>query len=186
MSQRSTLSPRRSPRKSVSHQSLSPRRAPRSTTLHHFIAPRPRNFELEIELHIYQYHPPRRCIDIARVQSGALYYRTIPQHFNPFVGDGLWSFSPRSGVTRTSMVGRKVGDIHFSLLPETADATFYVCVCRARDQLQWIEVERGFLHPLYPTHVLFQRGRSAPRWILANTFAKYVRMYDGNFSVFNQ
>jgi hypothetical protein len=34
------ITPRRSPRQSVSHQSLSPRRSPRQATLHHFVAPR--------------------------------------------------------------------------------------------------------------------------------------------------
>ncbi|KAG9084347.1 hypothetical protein FS749_005299 [Ceratobasidium sp. UAMH 11750] len=179
-------SPRRSPRRSTSHQSLSPRRAPRPTTLHHFVVPRPRERELEVAFHVYQYHPPRRNIEITHAQSSALYYRTIPEQFNPFMGDGIWSFSPRSGIARTSTLGRKAGDIHFSLLPGTTDATFYVCVPHGQDKLQWVVAERGSQHPLCTTYVLYQRGTSAPRWVLAQTFAKYSRIHAGNLYVFNQ
>ncbi|KAG8778636.1 hypothetical protein FRC12_024881 [Ceratobasidium sp. 428] len=64
---RTSASPRWSPRRSaahqsrhaVTHQSLSPRRSPRKSTLHEFAAKRSETPEIEVELHVYRYHPPQ-------------------------------------------------------------------------------------------------------------------------------
>ncbi|KAG8769595.1 hypothetical protein FRC12_004851 [Ceratobasidium sp. 428] len=178
---------RRSPRHSVTHQSLSPRRSPRKSTLHEFAAERSETPEIEVELHVYRYHPPLLDLHLGRSQHGPLYYQTIPKRFNPFTSDGIWSFSPRGGIARTPLLGRKIGDIHASILPGANDATFWVCVSHqdGHGQFEWVEATRGSHHPLYPTHVLFQRGRSAPRWILAESYARYIRKYKGIFSVFS-
>ncbi|KAG8733240.1 hypothetical protein FRC10_000337 [Ceratobasidium sp. 414] len=158
-----------------------PRRSPRLST---------RPIEFEIEFIFYErrmcYHPPHRILELTRVQSGGLHFRSLPEGCNPFVSEGVWSFSPRSGITRMSTIGRKIGDIHFSILSGTLDATFYVCLPGNHERSQWVVVERGSRHPLYPDYVLYQRGRSAPRWITIPTFAKYVRRYDGNLSIFNK
>ncbi|KAG8719988.1 hypothetical protein FRC09_010284 [Ceratobasidium sp. 395] len=122
---RTSVSPRRSPRHSVTHQSLSPRRSPRKSTLHEFAAERSETPEIEVELHVYHYHPPLLDLHLGRSQHGPLYYRTIPKRFNPFTSDGIWSFSPRGGIARTPLLGRKIGDIHASILPGANDATFW-------------------------------------------------------------
>ncbi|KAG9123121.1 hypothetical protein FRC07_000208 [Ceratobasidium sp. 392] len=134
------------------------------------------------------FYRSRRNILTNRMQCGALQFRTIPEQFNPFanpfVNNAMWSFSPRSGVARISTVGRKIGDIHFSILPGDLDATFYVCVPGAQNQLRWIEAERGFRHPLYSTHALYQRGKSVPRWVPVRTYKTYVRVHGGRIEIF--
>ncbi|KAG8708078.1 hypothetical protein FRC09_001457 [Ceratobasidium sp. 395] len=126
-------------------------------------------------------------LDLTYLQFGALNFRTIPQQFNPFVNpfvsNGIWSFSPRAGLAQISTLGRRIGDIHFTYRQGARDAVFYICVLDGPARLKWIAVARGFSHPLYPTHVLYQRGKSAPRWILVRTYSTYVRIYDGKFSV---
>ncbi|KAG8697253.1 hypothetical protein FRC09_007976 [Ceratobasidium sp. 395] len=179
-----SASPRRSPRHSiahrsrhaVTHQSLSPRRSPRKSTLHEFAAERSETPKIEVELHVYRYHPPQLNLHLGRSQHGTLYYRTIPKRFNPFASDGLWWFSPRGGIARTPVLGRKIGDVHASILTGTNNATFWVCVPHpdGHGHFEWRVATRGSIHPLYSTHVLFQRGRSAPRWILAESYARYV------------
>ncbi|KAG8712254.1 hypothetical protein FRC08_014826 [Ceratobasidium sp. 394] len=192
MVQLPTTPPRRSPRRPVSHRPVplrSPTRQParRARSAGPAAEPpvpparaeRPRGPSM-IDSYSFD-RSTCRNIEITRLQCGALYFRTVPEQFspfvNPFVNDAMWSFSPRNGVARTSTLGRKIGDVHFSFVPGTPEATLYVCVHRNRDRLEWVVAERGFQHPLYPTHVLYQRGRSTPRWILVRTFRAYVHMY---------
>ncbi|KAG9094512.1 hypothetical protein FS749_012312 [Ceratobasidium sp. UAMH 11750] len=186
-------SPRRSPRRSSPPPRrssppppprCSPEPAPAGEVRPLFPA-QPRGQDVEVAVEAYN-QPSSRKINIMRAQCGALYFRTVPNQFspfvNPFVNDAIWSFTPRSGVTRTSTLGRKVGDIHWSFLGGGRDATFYVCVAN-QNRLKWVTVERGNPHPLYPTHVLYQREKSAPRWILARTFRAYIRMHGRRFTL---
>lgn len=112
-------------------------------------------------------------IDTTRAQSGLLKFWSIPEGYI-YGHVATWSYSPE-GILRNSPNERQIGDIHFSYLSGTIDATFYVCVHRGQSSKRWVEVHRGFQHPLYPTHVLHQQGKSAPRWVLLRTFETYIR-----------
>ncbi|KAG8691145.1 hypothetical protein FRC11_006421 [Ceratobasidium sp. 423] len=96
-------------------------------------------------------------IDIGHRQSGTQSFRD-PLGSPSSSKSATWSFTPRSGISRVSAKDRSIGDIHFSLLPCAADATFYVCVPQGSyKQGRWLMVERGFEHPLYSSYVLYQR-----------------------------
>ncbi|KAG9095149.1 hypothetical protein FS749_010981 [Ceratobasidium sp. UAMH 11750] len=176
-------SPRRSPRRSSRPLSPAPQppRQPAAPALEVRPLPpaQPQGQQVERPVEAYNNSSPRK-VNTTHAQCGPLYFRTVPEQFspfvNPFVNDAIWSFTPRSGVARTSTLGRKVGDIHWSYAGGGRDATFYVCIA-SLNRLKWVTVERGYPHPLYPTHVLYQREKTAPRWILARTFRAYVRMY---------
>ncbi|KAG8778755.1 hypothetical protein FRC12_024840 [Ceratobasidium sp. 428] len=135
--------------------------------------PRTSFFNRRSSIRLVPVQPARGTINKKSEKHGRLRFRTVPEGL--VEGQtGSWSYSP-DGLLGQNARARTVGDIHFSFLAGQANASFWVCVKQRGRPNRWLPVLKGFSHPLYPSHVLYQRAKSPPSWILRTTFASYTR-----------